>query len=333
VERVVAGRGLPLSQPLRGEMEERFGFDFSQVRIHTGAEAERSAAEVGAQAYTVGSHVVFGAARYDAAGRAGRRLIAHELTHVVQQSGATVSRSDTGRDHSFLNRSPVSRAGARVQRHRDDLVAYSGGQSGRIDVVSAGRWKYQAQAVSGHPGHGENEPGVGPIPSGRYFMHPRVTRPTVSSLQGGTCGANGISSGYQQITSTDASPCEGAHYCNVPCPTPDNPAQKCFTPRDCWGPQRIKIEGSQAVDTPEGKRKVRSGFYLHGGNPADAVSSGCVKTLDDGVFAPIRTLDGVRGAVPFCVGSACAPEVNRAIAATVQEILADVAERLKGLIP
>lgn len=59
------------------------------------------------------------------------------------------------------------------------------------------------------------------------------------------------------------------------------------------------------MTTPEGKRKRRDGFYLHGGNPHDAVSSGCVKTLDNGVFAEIRQLTGVKGRVPFCVGTAC----------------------------
>lgn len=220
-----------------------------------------------------------------------------------------------------------------LQRHKDDLVAYTGGQSGQVQVIKAGRWIYQASAVSGHAGHGENEPSEGPIPGGRYVMHPGVTRAAVASIQSGVCGANGISSGYQQITSTDASPCEGAHYCNVPCPTADNPARKCFTPKDCWGSQRIKIEGGKEVVTPAGKRKVRSGFYLHGGNPADAVSSGCVKSLDDGVFQPIRTLTGVKGAVPFCVGATCTPEVNKAITTTIQEGLADLAKSVKKLLP
>ena len=64
------------------------------------------------------------------------------------------------------------------------------------------------------------------------------------------------------------------------------------------------------VTTPEGVQKRRDGFYLHGGNPRDAVSSGCVKTLDNGVFPRIRKLTGVKGTVPFCVGTACPKDLE-----------------------
>lgn len=88
VTRVLNGAGRPLEAGLRRDMERRFRHDFSQVRVHTGTAAERSAHEVGAQAYTVGRDLVFGAQRYAPATPAGRHLLAHELTHVVQQGGA-----------------------------------------------------------------------------------------------------------------------------------------------------------------------------------------------------------------------------------------------------
>jgi hypothetical protein len=154
-----------------------------------------------------------------------------------------------------------------------------------------------------------DEPGEGPIPDGNFKIHPAVTQPTVSKLEGGVCGANAISSGYQEITSADPSPCEGAHYCNIPCPTTAKPKQMCFTPKDCWGPKRIKIEGSVAVKSGS-KTVKRDGFYIHGGNPKDAVSSGCVKTLNNDVFTEIRKL---KGEVPFCVGTACPPWLATAI--------------------
>jgi hypothetical protein len=84
VERVLAGAGSPLEPGLRAEMEEQFGHDFSHVRIHSDAEAARS---VAAHAYTVGHHVVFAQGRYAPASGEGRRLLAHELTHVIQQGG------------------------------------------------------------------------------------------------------------------------------------------------------------------------------------------------------------------------------------------------------
>ena len=67
-------------------MEPRFGHDFSRVRIHADGQAQDSAQQLGAAAYTVGQHIVFGRARYASHAMSGRRLLAHELTHVVQQA-------------------------------------------------------------------------------------------------------------------------------------------------------------------------------------------------------------------------------------------------------
>lgn len=94
VDAVLARGGSPLEAGLRGDMERRFGHDFSQVRVHTDAAADRSARELHAHAYTAGRHIVFAAGRYAPQGAAGRRLLAHELTHVVQQGegGALLQR-------------------------------------------------------------------------------------------------------------------------------------------------------------------------------------------------------------------------------------------------
>jgi len=74
-------------------MEQRFGHDFSRVRIHADGAAERSARDVGARAYTVGHDIVFGGGGYAPSTPHGRLLLAHELTHTVQQSaGADVPR-------------------------------------------------------------------------------------------------------------------------------------------------------------------------------------------------------------------------------------------------
>ncbi|MEH1778478.1 MAG: DUF4157 domain-containing protein [Nostoc sp.] len=85
VDHVLSSPGRPLEPSLQQDMGQRFGQDFSSVRVHTGAAAERSAREVNANAYTVGHNIVFGAGRYATGTHEGRRLIAHELTHVVQQ--------------------------------------------------------------------------------------------------------------------------------------------------------------------------------------------------------------------------------------------------------
>lgn len=76
----------PLDAATRSFMETGFGTDFGAVRIHTGSDAARSAAGVAARAYTVGHDIVFGPGEYAPASSSGRRLLAHELAHVVQQS-------------------------------------------------------------------------------------------------------------------------------------------------------------------------------------------------------------------------------------------------------
>jgi len=82
----VQASGQPLDAPTRDFMETRFGVDFSRVRIHAGDVAARAAHEVRARAYAMGHHVVFGAGEFAPATVEGRRLIAHELAHVVQQT-------------------------------------------------------------------------------------------------------------------------------------------------------------------------------------------------------------------------------------------------------
>jgi len=79
-------------------MGQRFGYDFSHVRVHTGALAEQSAREVNAHAYTVGSYIVFGAQKYQPGSSVGNRLLAHELAHTIQQ-GAAHPLSDGGALH------------------------------------------------------------------------------------------------------------------------------------------------------------------------------------------------------------------------------------------
>jgi Domain of unknown function (DUF4157)/D-alanyl-D-alanine carboxypeptidase/Succinylglutamate desuccinylase / Aspartoacylase family len=85
------GGGRPLDSATRALVEPRFGYDFSQVRVHTDAQAAESARAVSALAYTVGNNVVFGAGQYAPGTAEGQRLLAHELTHVVQQSGNSTS--------------------------------------------------------------------------------------------------------------------------------------------------------------------------------------------------------------------------------------------------
>ncbi len=85
----LARSGSPLGPAVRRNMERRFGRDFSHVRVHSGETAEQSAKDVNAHAYTLGHDIVFGAGQFAPGTTGGQRLLAHELTHVVQQSGVT----------------------------------------------------------------------------------------------------------------------------------------------------------------------------------------------------------------------------------------------------
>jgi hypothetical protein len=108
VESVVNGPGRPLDPATRSYMESRMGYDFGSVRVHTDARAAESAHAMGAQAYTLGQNVVFGSGRFAPETREGKQLLAHELTHVVQQGGGAHS-------HPVIRRAPPQ-----IQRAPED---------------------------------------------------------------------------------------------------------------------------------------------------------------------------------------------------------------------
>ena len=86
--------GQPLDRATRGYMESRFDHDFSRVRVHVDGQADQAAREVRARAYTVGDDVAFRAGQYRPDTDRGRALLAHELTHVVQQERAGAEATD-----------------------------------------------------------------------------------------------------------------------------------------------------------------------------------------------------------------------------------------------
>ena len=105
VDRVLASSGRPLDPALQKDMGQRFCYDFSRVRMHTDTSADQSARDVNARAYTVGHNIVFGAGRFDPTSHEGRRLLAHELTHVVQLNcGAVAAQPRSG--SAVIHRTP-----------------------------------------------------------------------------------------------------------------------------------------------------------------------------------------------------------------------------------
>ena len=96
VHDVIASGGAPLPSDVREDMEGRFGQDFGDVRVHSDGAAHDSAKSVNAQAYTVGANIVFQRDKYDPGSDAGKHMLAHELTHVVQQRSGPVDGTPTG---------------------------------------------------------------------------------------------------------------------------------------------------------------------------------------------------------------------------------------------
>jgi len=93
---VVSGGGQPLDRATRGSMEKAFGHDFSDVRIHDDSAASEAARDVSAKAATVGDHIVFRSGEFNPGTPAGQHILAHELTHVVQQRSGPVDGTSAG---------------------------------------------------------------------------------------------------------------------------------------------------------------------------------------------------------------------------------------------
>ncbi|MEW6496714.1 MAG: DUF4157 domain-containing protein [Cyanobacteriota bacterium] len=106
------GSGQPLDESVREPMEREFGADFSGVKVHTDAKSDQLNQSIQAKAFTTGQDVFFRSGAYDPGSRGGQELLAHELTHVVQQSGGAVQRQTARTAHSndvpYRTHTPVS---------------------------------------------------------------------------------------------------------------------------------------------------------------------------------------------------------------------------------
>ncbi|MCO6510542.1 MAG: DUF4157 domain-containing protein [Aridibacter famidurans] len=83
----IESSGSAIPNPLKHLLETSFGRDLSDIKVHSDANAHRMTSLLGADAFTHGNDIVFGAGKYDPASKSGQELIAHELTHVIQQKG------------------------------------------------------------------------------------------------------------------------------------------------------------------------------------------------------------------------------------------------------
>jgi hypothetical protein len=128
VHSVISGGGQPLDPSVQKAMESQLGTDLSDVRIHTDDQAGRSAQAINAQAYTAGNHIVFQREQYQTGTDSGLHMLAHELTHVVQQRTGPVDSAPIGGDVSVS--SPADRFEQAAERNADSIMHPIGGAGG-----------------------------------------------------------------------------------------------------------------------------------------------------------------------------------------------------------
>ncbi len=144
---------MPLPADARRDMGAAFGFDFGRVRVHADGEAAAAAQQAGARAFTLGSDVVFGRDAFAPASPEGRRLLAHELAHVVQQARAPVP---AGQKAEHVSR-PSDPAEVEARRAAD---AVARGERPVVATAGDGRTLYRAE-VAGCDCPGETISAIG----------------------------------------------------------------------------------------------------------------------------------------------------------------------------
>jgi hypothetical protein len=182
------GSGSPLDADLRGEMESRFSHDFSDVRVHTDDRAARTALSSGARAVTDGSHIAFGKDRFAPGTNEGRQLLAHELTHVIQQS------NPQGTPRSYAGaEAEAAQSATNVSQGQSAAVqgSFSGGAQ-RDDLTDEDRRRLlSAHCPSGQchaPAHGSLTPssddsGSGRLRSGAASRFPLLSPDDFSAIK------------------------------------------------------------------------------------------------------------------------------------------------------
>jgi hypothetical protein len=141
------GSGQSLDANLQQSMGQAMGADFSEVKVHTDSQSDQLNKSIQAKAFTTGQDVFFRQGAYEPSSRGGQELIAHELTHVVQQNGGVVQRSP------LKNIKKTSENGAVVQR--EDAKVFSQEGATKHDTVqndpSAKSWKFGQDTPEIHP--------------------------------------------------------------------------------------------------------------------------------------------------------------------------------------
>lgn len=133
LSQAVESPGRPLDSSTRDTMECRFGQDFSRVRVHTDSQAARAAEAIDCKAFTIGHNVAFGAGQWSPETDEGRRLLSHELTHVLQQQAMITPLADAFE---------ISRPDDPAEREADNIAAGFGDE---VHIKSSSRRRIARQ--------------------------------------------------------------------------------------------------------------------------------------------------------------------------------------------
>ena len=189
--------GRPLDARSRAWFEPLLGHDLSRVRLYTGPQAARSASAIGARAYTVGHEIVFGDGQYPPAGERGRRLLGHELAHVVQQGGqGTLVQRDLIYGGGYANPfagNPAAETAAAQKNPREwfpssvdfkETATLSGGGKG-LSTLAGLIQEIGSKSV----GSVTDIDLIGHANADLFALGGKLTRTSVTGSQGGTIGA------------------------------------------------------------------------------------------------------------------------------------------------
>lgn len=190
VHEVLRSPGQALDVGTRALMEPRFGYDFSRVRVHSDARAAESALAVNALAYTVGRDVVFGGGQYAPDTAVGQRLLAHELTHVVQQQGAAYGPEpiqmelDPG---AWEAEAETQESGIHAQPSRANQHSLMMKRSGNASSHCGGGWTCCNSKACGEPDNKDHQQGPDSLTFNRWLLKVLidVDVPTANDIMGG----------------------------------------------------------------------------------------------------------------------------------------------------
>jgi Domain of unknown function (DUF4157) len=193
-------RGSPLEPSVRADLDSALGFDFNRVRIHTDEVAWRSAAAIGASAYTTGNHMVFGAGRYAPNSMEGRRLLAHEAFHVAHQQSSAGLRPGIAPPESLSESAADKFASAFVR----EQGSFKGWETPTSRNAAGPAWEIHRDIIDRTKGTQVHHGDVGAVPVGAPIGGVSVRTGEEIELSSGARLPNMIALEYSGSLSADS---------------------------------------------------------------------------------------------------------------------------------